>query len=80
MYEEHEFAIDPTNPRFKKTKGMQKVLEEGRRRRDGREKESGKRKRRGEGEGARERDGDDRSAGGEDLNRLVERVKKRVKA
>lgn len=31
LYENHEFAIDPTNPRFKKTKGMEALLEEGRR-------------------------------------------------
>jgi hypothetical protein len=32
LYGSHEFAIDPTNPRFKGTKGMQALLEEGRRR------------------------------------------------
>ncbi|KAF2230104.1 hypothetical protein EV356DRAFT_454548, partial [Viridothelium virens] len=33
LYESHEFAIDPTNPRFKGTEGMKKILEEGRKRR-----------------------------------------------
>lgn len=33
LFESHEFAIDPTNARFKKTKGMDKLLEEGRRKR-----------------------------------------------
>lgn len=38
LFESHEYAIDPTNPRFKGTKGMRDVLEEGRRRRERREK------------------------------------------
>ncbi|TPR04950.1 Myb-like DNA-binding domain family protein [Aspergillus niger] len=33
LYESHEFAIDPTNPRFKATSGMKALLEEGRKRR-----------------------------------------------
>jgi NUC153 domain len=30
LYEDHEFAIDPTNPKFKGTEGMKTLLEEGR--------------------------------------------------
>ncbi len=30
LYEHHEFAIDPTNPKFKGTEGMKALLEEGR--------------------------------------------------
>ena len=33
VFESSEFAIDPTHPGFKKTEGMNKLLEEGRRRR-----------------------------------------------
>ncbi|KAM5483015.1 pre-rRNA-processing protein esf1 [Microsporum audouinii] len=33
LFESHEYAIDPTNPRFKQTKGMNTLLEEGRKRR-----------------------------------------------
>ncbi len=33
LYENHEFAIDPTNPRFKGTEGMRALLEEGRKHR-----------------------------------------------
>jgi hypothetical protein len=33
LYESHEFAIDPTNPRFKATSGMNALLEEGRKKR-----------------------------------------------
>ncbi|CAG8589087.1 1696_t:CDS:2, partial [Paraglomus occultum] len=32
LLENHHFAIDPTNPHFKKTKAMQKLLEERQRR------------------------------------------------
>ncbi|KIW86453.1 hypothetical protein Z517_01850 [Fonsecaea pedrosoi CBS 271.37] len=32
LFESHEYAIDPTNPKFKATKGMRALLEEGRRR------------------------------------------------
>ncbi|CAG8673753.1 693_t:CDS:2 [Dentiscutata heterogama] len=31
LHESHHFAIDPTNPQFKKTKSMSKLLEEQRR-------------------------------------------------
>ena len=30
LFESHEFAIDPTNPKFKGTDGMKALLEEGR--------------------------------------------------
>ena len=33
VFENHEFAIDPSNPKFKGTEGMKKLLEEGRRKR-----------------------------------------------
>lgn len=33
LFESHEYAIDPTNPRFKKTGGMNALLEEGRKKR-----------------------------------------------
>ena len=72
LYESHEFAIDPTNPRFKGTEGMKKLLDEGRK----------KRKNRGDGEKApkRARVGEDVSQLGtaqnrDDLQRLVAKVK-----
>ncbi|KAK6350232.1 pre-rRNA-processing protein esf1 [Orbilia brochopaga] len=46
IYEKTEFAIDPTNPRYKKTQAMEKVMEERRKRRAGDEGSSGKKKRR----------------------------------
>jgi hypothetical protein len=33
LFESHEFAIDPTNPKFKSTRGMKTLLEEGRKKR-----------------------------------------------
>lgn len=33
LFESHEFAIDPTNPRFRQTEGMKALLEEGRKKR-----------------------------------------------
>jgi hypothetical protein len=42
LFDSHEYAIDPTNPRFKGTKGMREVLEEGRRRRDKSQKQKQK--------------------------------------
>ncbi|KAK7418947.1 pre-rRNA-processing protein esf1 [Neonectria punicea] len=33
VFDSHEYAIDPSNPKFKATEGMKKLLEEGRRKR-----------------------------------------------
>lgn len=73
LFGNHEFAIDPSNPRFKGTEGMKKLLEEGRKVRD-------------DGEGdvpeGKKRD-KKRKAGGiggkESLSSLVESVKKKSK-
>ncbi|EPS38072.1 hypothetical protein H072_8222 [Dactylellina haptotyla CBS 200.50] len=46
IYEKTEFAIDPTNPRYKKTQAMEKVMEERRKRRANDEPADGKKKRR----------------------------------
>lgn len=81
LFERTEFAIDPSHARFRGTEGMRALLEEGRR----------KRKRRGgEGEegGGGEKGGGKRRVGGtegegvgagEDLRKLVERVKGKTK-
>jgi len=65
-FENHDFAIDPSNPKFVETEGMKKLLQEGRKRREnviGEEVVSGKRKadRRGNGE----------------VDDLVEKIKRR---
>lgn len=84
LFESHEFAIDPTNPRFKGTVGMKALLEEGRKKRKGRPDD-------GNAEGQelpmkREKkvkvaveDGDVGGAGGEDLQKLLARVKAKTK-
>jgi len=76
LFESHEFAIDPSNPKFKGTEAMKKLLEEGRRKRGvegdaeieiSEEKKSKKRKQ-GEGE-----------EGKAELSSLVEKLKKKAK-
>lgn len=53
VFDSHEFAIDPSNPKFKATEGMKKLLEEGRKKRkmtvggDEEERTSGKKNKRG---------------------------------
>jgi len=78
VYDSHEFAIDPSHPRFLGTEGMKKVLEEGRRKRasgadsgEGGEEGSGKRKKAEGGSGKR--------GAGDELKSLVESVKKKAR-
>ncbi|KHN99827.1 nuc153 [Metarhizium album ARSEF 1941] len=50
VFESHEFAIDPSNPKFKATGGMKKLLEEGRKKRrvgDGEDEASRKKAKKG---------------------------------
>jgi hypothetical protein len=77
LFGNHEFAIDPSNPKFKGTEGMKKLLEEGRKVRGGEatvaevdlahSKKDKKRK------------ADTDTVGKESLNSLVESVKKKSK-
>ena len=75
LYESHEFAIDPTNPRFKETAGMKALLEEGRKKRktgrdaDEPEPESGR-------QSKKSKQVDD---GDVDLKKLAARVKAKSK-
>jgi hypothetical protein len=76
LFERNEYAIDPTNPKFKKTKGMQRLLEEGRKKRkvgEGELEEDGEER---EGKKAKK---DDVSAGGDDVKGLVARLKSKNK-
>ncbi|GAB7330914.1 hypothetical protein MBLNU13_g02436t1 [Cladosporium sp. NU13] len=41
LFDSHEYAIDPTNPRFKGTEGMKSLLEEGRKKRKREDREGG---------------------------------------
>ncbi|KIY04218.1 uncharacterized protein Z520_00911 [Fonsecaea multimorphosa CBS 102226] len=81
LFESHEYAIDPTNPKFKGTKAMRALLEEGRRR-----KHRGDNERSGRGgdadHDARSKlstgtDGEKKKAGDGDVKRLVEKIKRR---
>ncbi|KAI9724067.1 MAG: hypothetical protein M1812_000785 [Candelaria pacifica] len=85
LFESHEFAIDPTNPRFKGTEGMKALLEEGRRKR--RRDDTG-----GDYKGINDPAGEQKvkrskgipgeggiADGGEDLEKLVQRVKGKTK-
>ncbi|KAK5125295.1 pre-rRNA-processing protein esf1 [Cryomyces antarcticus] len=82
LYESHEFAIDPTNPRFKGTEGMKKLLEEGRKRK-GEVDEDGAAdvadERRDKKTKKAKTDENDGSGGGDELKKLVERVKGKSK-
>lgn len=78
LFESHEFAIDPTNPRFKGTEGMKALLEEGRKKRKheradegGDTHETTKKKRKEKEEGTAEEL--------DDLKKLAARVKARSK-
>lgn len=80
LYENHEFAIDPTNPKFKSTGGMKALLDEGRKRRRTRDE-------RGEepvDDGGRDRTkkkqkkGVSKEAESEDLKKLVDKVKRKT--
>ncbi|KAF2844667.1 hypothetical protein T440DRAFT_436125 [Plenodomus tracheiphilus IPT5] len=75
LYESHEFAIDPTNPKFKETAGMKKLLEEGRKKR-----KQGK----GEDDVEPERDSkkskQEATAAEDDVMKLAARVRAKSKA
>ena len=69
LFESHEFAIDPTNPRFKDTAGMKKLLEEGRK----------KRKYEREDEPEQKRVKKETTSGTDDLKKLAAKVKAKSK-
>ncbi|OMP86781.1 Pre-rRNA-processing protein esf1, partial [Diplodia seriata] len=83
LFESHEFAIDPTNPRFRGTKGMKALLEEGRKkrkmRRGGGELEEEEAEAGSRGKRARKTEDADDGRQQDDLKRLVERVKGKSK-
>ncbi|RAK92557.1 hypothetical protein BO79DRAFT_284814 [Aspergillus costaricaensis CBS 115574] len=78
LYESHEFAIDPTNPRFKATSGMKALLEEGRKRRrdrdDHADEEDAPREQKKKQKKSASKEG-----GSDDLKKLVEKVKQKTK-
>ncbi|EMD86304.1 hypothetical protein COCC4DRAFT_135635 [Bipolaris maydis ATCC 48331] len=74
LYESHEFAIDPTNPRFKETAGMKALLEEGRKKR-----KQGKDDDEPEVERGSKKSKQDTVGGEEDIKKLAARVKAKSK-
>lgn len=79
LFESHEFAIDPTNPRFKATSGMKALLDEGRKRRhtgdDGEPEAPTDRRDR-----SKKQKKASKESGLDDLKQLADKVKKRSKA
>lgn len=78
LFESHEFAIDTSNPKFKATEGMKKLLEEGRKRRMGDtealdEPEVAPRKEK------KRKAAKEENADADELRKLVESVKKKAK-
>ncbi|KIW87909.1 uncharacterized protein Z519_11494 [Cladophialophora bantiana CBS 173.52] len=90
LFESHEYAIDPTNPKFKGTKAMRALLEEGRRRKHKETRESDEKHSRPElptGDDAHARIVQRKSDGGankpdgvSDVKSLVEKIKRRHKS
>ncbi|KAK0726410.1 hypothetical protein B0T21DRAFT_371522 [Apiosordaria backusii] len=76
VFESHEFAIDPSNPKFKATEGMKKLLEEGRKKRKAGHDYEPRSNTKNKKVKASAKGADD---GGE-LSNLVEAVKRKAKA
>ncbi|KAF8476180.1 hypothetical protein BDZ91DRAFT_711124 [Kalaharituber pfeilii] len=72
LYEEHDFAIDPTNPRYKETAAMKKLMEE-RRNRSRRKERDGENQ---EEKGTRKKQKADGRPNG-DVQRLVQSLKRK---
>ncbi|KAL1311845.1 hypothetical protein AAFC00_001920 [Neodothiora populina] len=82
LFESHEFAIDPTNPRFQNTEGMKALLEEGRKKRKERvvdDDDDEAIRRREKKKAKKVGDEDQKESGGEDLQKLLARVKAKSK-
>ncbi|EHA49506.1 hypothetical protein MGG_00053 [Pyricularia oryzae 70-15] len=71
VFDDHEFAIDPSNPKFKATTGMKKLLEKGRNKRKGVHDEGQ--------DDANQRSSKKSKASGGELSGLVQSVKRKAK-
>ena len=78
LFESHEFAIDTSNPKFKATENMKKLLEEGRKRRKG-DTEALDEPEAPRKEKKRKAEKEEKSGDNEELRKLVESVKKKAK-
>jgi hypothetical protein len=76
VFENHEFAIDPSNPKFKATQGMKKLLEESRKKRKGGPDHSPSGSKEQRSSKKAKANGDDLG----ELSSLVDAVKKKAKA
>lgn len=72
VFQDHEFAIDPSNPKFQATSGMKKLLEEGRKKRKHGGKDDGE-----EQEVKKSKKLNATAGGKDDLNKLVSSLKKK---
>ncbi|KAF3483046.1 pre-rRNA-processing protein ESF1 [Arthroderma uncinatum] len=81
LFESHEYAIDPTNPRFKQTKAMNTLLEEGRKRRRHAEdsEPSGVNPSHKQKKNKKNKSSSVVADDGEDISKLVEKVKSKTK-
>ncbi|KAE8359342.1 hypothetical protein BDV27DRAFT_136312 [Aspergillus caelatus] len=80
LFESHEFAIDPTNPRFKATSGMKQLLEEGRKRRRNRDDRADEEEvsRNDQKKTKKQKKSESTEGGSEDLKKLVDKVKRKT--
>ncbi|BAE57150.1 unnamed protein product [Aspergillus oryzae] len=80
LFESHEFAIDPTNPRFKATSGMKQLLEEGRKRRRNRDDRADEEEasRNDQKKTKKQKKSESIEGGSEDLKKLVDKVKRKT--
>ncbi|KAF7591106.1 pre-rRNA-processing protein esf1 [Aspergillus hancockii] len=80
LFESHEFAIDPTNPRFKATSGMKALLEEGRKRRRNRDDRADDEEvgRNDQKKNKKQKKSASTDGGSEDLKKLVDKVKRKT--
>ncbi|KAF6808741.1 pre-rRNA processing protein [Colletotrichum musicola] len=74
VFESHEYAIDPSNPKFKATENMQRLLEEGRKKRKAGGDEAPPEEER-QGKKAKK---EKKAEGGSDLSGLVASVKRKA--
>lgn len=79
LFESHEYAIDPTNPRYQNTAGMKALLEEGRKKRKSRVDDDGEEGAAGLIKEKKAKKDEDVNDDGEDLQKLLARVKAKTK-
>ncbi|KAL4896225.1 uridine kinase family-domain-containing protein [Aspergillus ambiguus] len=80
LFESHEFAIDPTNPRFKATSGMKALLEEGRKRRRDRTERDDEAETNSADRKKKPKKQKKEAGGSEELKKLVDQVKRKTQA